>query len=178
MLPATLQTTRLTLRPPVAEDADWIAREIARPEVHKMLTTPPRPYRKVDAEVWLGMINGKDGVYMIVADEPVGIIDLGRGVSERELGYWLRQDAWGRGYMTEAGRAVVSSWFAVADGDLVSGHLNGNAGSAGVLTKLGLVYEAPVMRHSGFWGREIEVQRMRLTKARWLEHARAGAQAK
>lgn len=176
MLPATLRTARLVLRPPEAEDADWIAREIARPEVHQMLTTPPRPYRLADAESWLGTTRSADGIYVIVLDGPVGIIDLGRGQAERELGYWLRTDAWGKGYMTEAGRAVVSTWFAHADSDLTSGHLAGNKGSAGVLGKLGFRYVAPLMRYSGFWGREVEVLRMRLTKYDWLRVSGARAQ--
>jgi RimJ/RimL family protein N-acetyltransferase len=178
MLPATLRTARLTLRAPGAEDADWIAREIARPEVHQMLTTPPRPYRASDAEAWLDMISGRDGAYVIGASDPVGIVDIGRGEGERELGYWLRMDAWGKGFMTEAAQALVAAWFDATDDDLVSGHLTANAASAGVLRKLGFAYEAPVMRHSGFWGREVEVLRMRLNKAGWLKRRRAGGPAR
>jgi RimJ/RimL family protein N-acetyltransferase len=171
MLPATLRTARLVLRAPQADDAAWIAAEIARPEVHQMLTTPPRPYGLADAKGWIGSTLDKDGVYLICAGGPLGIVDLGRGDSERELGYWLRTDAWGKGYMTEAAQSLVAAWFGASDGDLVSGHLEGNTGSAGVLRKLGFEYEASVMRHSGFWGREVEVQRMRLTKARWCAMA-------
>jgi RimJ/RimL family protein N-acetyltransferase len=177
MLPAALRTARLVLRRPQHDDAAWIAREIARPEVHQMLTTPPRPYGLADAKAWLASTHDKDGVYVIDAGRPLGIVDLARGDAERELGYWLRTDAWGKGYMTEAAQSLVAAWFDARDGDLVSGHLVGNAESAGVLRKLGFGYEASVMRHSGFWGCEVEVQRMRLTKARWLEVADAGAKA-
>jgi RimJ/RimL family protein N-acetyltransferase len=171
MLPAILRTARLTLRPPQDDDAEWIAREIARPEVHQMLTSPPRPYGLADAKGWIGSTLDKDGVYVICAGTPLGIVDLGRGNGEQELGYWLQTGAWGQGYMTEAAQSLVAEWFGAYDGDLVSGHLVGNSGSAGVLRKLGFGYEASLMRHSGFWGREVEVQRMRLTRANWARHS-------
>jgi RimJ/RimL family protein N-acetyltransferase len=177
MLPSTLQTARLVLRAPANDDAAWIAQEIARPEVHQMLTTPPRPYGLADATGWIGSTLDKDGVYVISAGGPVGIVDLGRGNNERELGYWLQTDAWGQGYMTEAAQSLVAAWFASHDGDLVSGHLVGNAGSAGVLRKLGFGYERSVMRHSGFWGRDVEVQRMRLTRANWATRSGVDGQA-
>lgn len=33
------------------------------------------------------------------------------GVASRELGYWLRTDCWGKGYMTEAAKAVIDYAF-------------------------------------------------------------------
>jgi RimJ/RimL family protein N-acetyltransferase len=176
MLPRTLHTARLTLRPPQDDDAEWIAREIARPAVHQMLTSPPRPYSLQDARTWLASLSGQSGTFVIVADDPVGVIAIDRDADGNELGYWLRVGAWGHGYMTEAGLSVVSDWFAGAGDDLVSGHLIANAASAGVLAKLGFRNESQVMRHSGFWGRDVKLQAMRLTKARWLDHMRLGAQ--
>jgi RimJ/RimL family protein N-acetyltransferase len=149
------------------DDAAWIAREIAQPEVHQMLTSPPRPYRLADAENWLASGQKMAGTYVIAADGPIGVVSVDSLAQAEELGYWLRKDAWGKGFMTEAAHAVVSAWFGATDKDLVSGHLTANLASAHVLRKLGFTYETPLMRHSGFWGREVEVQRMRLTKMRW-----------
>jgi RimJ/RimL family protein N-acetyltransferase len=173
---AKLQTARLTLRPPQDDDAEWIAREIARPEVHQMLTSPPRPYALADAKTWLTSVQKLSGTYVIVADAPIGVISVDSLTWSEELGYWLCRDAWGKGYMTEASVAVAEAWFGASDKDLLSGHLTANAASSNVLRKLGFAYEAPVMRHSGFWGCEVELQRMRLTKTRWLEHGRAAGQ--
>ncbi len=69
--------------------------------------------------------------------------------------------------MTEAGSVVVADWFAATNDDLLSGYLIANARSAGVLAKLGFQNEAPMMRYSRYFDREVEFQAMRLTKKRW-----------
>lgn len=168
MIRAALQTARLTLRAPQDDDAAWIAAEIARPEVHSMLTTPPRPYGLADAKVWLGRAKTARWQYVIVADTPVGVVTLDSPVWGQELGYWLRPSAWGKGYMTEAAHAVVAAWFETGADALKSGHLTENTGSAGVLRKLVFRYDTPVMRQSAYYGREVEVQRMSLSREDFL----------
>lgn len=167
MTRAELKTARLTLRPPMAEDAGWIAQEIARPEVHAMLTAPPRPYSLADAHDWLAAVAQRRGQYVIEAGGPVGVVTVESLTRGPELGYWLRLSAWGHGYMTEAVRAVIGEHFAASDLPLVSGHLTANAGSAAVLRKNGFRYTGVVRRMSGFHGREVDVQRMVLDRADW-----------
>ncbi len=164
MIRAELRTARLWLRSPQDGDAEWIAAEIARPEVHAMLTSPPRPYGLAEARAWLDRVKVEDWQYVIVADVPIGIVTLMSPVWGQELGYWLRPCAWGKGFMTEAAYAVVAAWFACGGGDLHSGHLTENSGSARVLGKLGFRYGPPLMRHSCYFGHPVEMQRMRLTE--------------
>ena len=55
-----------------------------------------------------------------------------------EFGYWLTPDAWGRGYATEAGRAMVSAArYTLGLRRLKAGHFVDNPASGRVLTKLG-----------------------------------------
>lgn len=164
MTRAELQTARLTLRPPCDDDAGWIAAEIARPAVHSRLTAPPRPYGLADAVAWLGLAKGRAGQYVIAADQPIGVVTLDPLTRGSELGYWLRQSAWGHGYMTEAVRAVVAEHFADGASELVSGHLTGNVASARVLGKLGFRHRGTAKHKSGFYGCEVEVQRMALAR--------------
>ena len=68
----------------------------------------------------------------------------GIGVAERdgeaELGYWIVPSHWGRGYATEAGRAVIAAARDSLRIDrLVSGHFVDNPASGRVLRKLGFV---------------------------------------
>jgi RimJ/RimL family protein N-acetyltransferase len=161
-------TPRMHLRRPRAEDAEWITREIAHPDVHSMLTAPPRPYTLTHAHEWLSSVIPLEWQYVIVVQRPVGVVTLDSPTWGPELGYWLQKSAWGNGYMTEACRAVLREWFALGRGEVVSGHLVANAGSAKVLRKLGFQYESAVMRKSGYYGCEVEVQRMSLTNADWL----------
>lgn len=164
MIRAAIQTARLHLRPPQDDDSEWIAAEIARPEVHAMLPSLPCPYGLTEARTWLNGAKSANWHYVIVADAPLGVVTLMSVAWGQELGYWLRPSAWGKGYMTEAARAVVGAWFASGELELHSGHLTENKGSARVLGQLGFRYEAPLMRHSNYFGREVEVQRMRLTR--------------
>jgi ribosomal-protein-alanine N-acetyltransferase len=55
-----------------------------------------------------------------------------------ELGYWLDEAAWGRGYASEAAAAVRDFAFGLLGLDLLaSGHAFDNPGSGRVLEKLG-----------------------------------------
>lgn len=60
------------------------------------------------------------------------------------LGYWIFPSEQGKGYATEAGRAVLQFAFETLHADaIVSGHHDWNAASGRVLTKIG-------MKHTGF----------------------------
>ena len=107
MLCDNIKTERLVLRCLQADDAGWIAREIANPNVHRWLTTPPMPYRLDDAVDFLSRFAGDPGYRAIVhRGSPQGVISLGTtNGRSRELGYWLQESAWGQGLMSEAAQA-------------------------------------------------------------------------
>lgn len=173
----TLTTDRLTLRPPRLDDAPWIATEIARPPVQRNLTTPPHPYRLSDAEAWLAHQAelGPNGVFVIERDGPLGVVTMRRERPTEMLGYWLRIDAWGQGYMTEAVQGVLEWGFAASPEPVTSGYITGNAASCNVLTKVGFVPGEIMQRHCNFRQAEVDIQRMHLTKAAW--DARQGLEA-
>lgn len=163
-----LETARLVLRPPVPGDAGWIAREIAHPEVHVMLTAVPHPYGVADAEGWIASNRDVPGVFVIEQDgEPLGALTLENTAWGRELGYWLKRDAWGRGVMSEAAGAALGWHFSQSAEGVPSGHIIGNTSSRNVLLKLGFTDTEIVSRHSHFRGRDVEIQRMILTRAEW-----------
>lgn len=162
-----LETQRLVLRPPEAADADWVAREISRPEVQRFLTNPPHPYRHEHAVAWLESQQGIEGSFVIVADKPVGAVTLRLHQKGGELGYWLAQEAWGNGYMTEAAGAAVAWHFGRSDQDVPSGYIVDNPGSANVLTKLGFQKENIRTAYCQFRQQDVEIQNMVLTKAAW-----------
>ncbi len=94
---------------------------------------------------------------MIVGEAPLGIVTIESITRRPELGFWLRQSDWGRGFMTEAAKAVVAEHFAHSDSPLVSGQLIQNAASGAVLKKLGFSYTGTLRRLSGYCGHEVEV---------------------
>ena len=140
------RTPRLTLRPGWPEDAPALARAIAHESVAFKLARLPWPYTEAHARHWLAMEHGEADVPLLIfahdrgrAPELIGGVGLhpdDRG--ELEIGYWLTPSAWGRGYATEAGRAVVDmARHALGRRRLVSGHFVDNPASGRVLRKLG-----------------------------------------
>ena len=138
------RTKRLTLRPGWPEDAPALARAIGHAAVVTMLSRPPWPYGIEDAEAFLAVPRSPaDASFVILAHEVgepslIGGIGLRHEPGAHELGYWLTPDAWGRGYATEAGRAVLhTARHALGLKRIVARHFADNPASGGVLRKLG-----------------------------------------
>lgn len=69
----------------------------------------------------------------------MGYIHVDGGESH-DLGYGLRRDLWGRGIVTEAGRAVVEAARAAGLPYLTATHDRNNSASGAVMRKLGMTY--------------------------------------
>lgn len=165
---AHLKTERLILRPPGAQDAGWIARGIADPQVHRRLTAPPRPYLVADAVDWIAGIADQPGHFVIEEDgAPRGIVSCTLEDRDEHLGYWLCRDAWGRGIATEAAAAAIG--WAISSGlsEVTSGYIAGNAASAHVLGKLGFQERGTARRYSAFHGAEVEIRTLALSVDAW-----------
>jgi RimJ/RimL family protein N-acetyltransferase len=145
-----LETVRLRLRPPTLLDAQPLFEGYARdPEVARYMTW--RPHRSArNTQTYLRRLllawqHGASQPWVITAREggqPLGVIELRPSGHRAEIGYVLGREWWGRGFMTEAARAVVE-WglsqptiyrvWAVTDVD--------NRASARVLEKTGMTRE-------------------------------------
>lgn len=68
--------------------------------------------------------------------------------SSAELGYWLHESQWGKGYAAEASRAIVDYGFASLGLHRIWGkcHVD-NAGSARVMEKCGMTLEGTIREH-------------------------------
>ena len=144
------RTPRLTLRPGWPEDAPALARAIAHEQVAFRLARLPWPYTLEHAQAWLGTEPAAETLSLLILSHELGAPELIGGVglhpaamgdrAELEIGYWLTPSACGRGYATEAARAVVDmARHALGRKRLVSGHFLDNPASGRVLRKLGFV---------------------------------------
>ena len=142
------RTPRLTLRPAWPEDAPLLATALADERVVRMLARVPHPYTLADAERWAAQPRGGHEPRFVIAAHDAAYrqgeprLIGGIGISEYEgglnLGYWLAPDAWGRGYATEAGRAVIDmARHALPIDRLRAWHFADNPASGRVLRKLG-----------------------------------------
>jgi RimJ/RimL family protein N-acetyltransferase len=138
------RTPRLLLRPGFPEDAPALASAIADEAIVKNLATAPWPYHARDAEAFLA--KPRDPVLPAflaferteAAPRLVGSCGLGRKPSGAvELGYWIARGQWGRGFATEAGRALIDIAHALGVVQLEASHFIDNPASGRVLEKLG-----------------------------------------
>ena len=164
------RTPRLLLRPGFPEDAPALAGAIGDEAIIRNLSVVPWPYTLRDAEAFIA--SPKDPVlpYFLIfertAGEPrlVGACGLGRRPSGAvELGYWIARPFWGRGFATEAGRALVDIAGALRLRQLEASHFIDNPASARVLEKLGFESTGLVApRMNCARGEEVPARLMRL----------------
>lgn len=109
-----LVTRRLTLRQPTTLDAEDIALWLSNWSVARMLARVPFPYAQTDAEDWIASLRDDPDamVYTIHRERLIGVVSIEGKGPEPELGYWLAERWHGRGFMTEAARALIAHAFA------------------------------------------------------------------
>jgi len=158
-----IRSERLFLRPGWPEDWEDLYDGIADEGVVRNLAKAPWPYRPDHARAFAAKpqdplephffvtLPGADGAKLI------GCIGLHRDdAGETELGYWFARAHWGRGYATEATRAVLSLARALGHRRVVAGHFVDNPASGRVLVKAGF-RPAGAMRQRFSVGRGLEV---------------------
>jgi RimJ/RimL family protein N-acetyltransferase len=151
MEPVLLRTPRLTLERPTVADIDAITDAAQDPEVPRW-TTLPSPYTRTHAEEFVARSAkwwdaASELTWGIRRDDRwIGMIGLHRielGGSA-EIGYWMAKQARGKGYLTEAARAVVDFGFAPYGLGLARIEwraVAGNVPSARTARRLGFRYE-------------------------------------
>ena len=153
-----LITERLTLRMLRDEDAARLQVIAGDRAVAEMYSEIPHPFT---IETAGGMIEASNaaiqegtrlvlGMRLRETDELIGVIGLETNLLHRraELGYFIDVAHWGRGYATEAARAMVRHAFDVLGLHRVEArHMVDNPASARVLEKIGMRQEG-VLRES------------------------------
>lgn len=139
-----VRTPRLTLRPGWPEDAPELAEAIRHEAVVRNLAVVPWPYPIEAAEEFLALFGDPTEPKFLLFEHCdarvrlIGCMGIGaHRVEPHELGYWLTPDAWGRGYATEAGHAVLRAARARGIRRVTAGHFIDNPASGRVLRKLG-----------------------------------------
>jgi RimJ/RimL family protein N-acetyltransferase len=166
-----IRSERLFLRPGWPEDWQELLARIADESVVRNLATAPWPYTAEDARDFAGLQqDGRCPHFLITLPTSsgpaalVGGVGLGRIDDEVELGYWIARDHWGRGFATEAARAVLSLAKTLGHRELVAGHFIDNPASGSVLRKVGFVPTGKVRnRYSLARGYETQSVEHRLT---------------
>lgn len=162
-----ITTDRLTLRSVEPRDAESLARHANDRDIAKFLLVMPHPYSVQDAKDYIASQQAMDkpgqNYAICIDDEAAGCIG-----TIGEFGYWLGRAHWGKGIVTEAGRAVLARHFEVDGWDLDSSHSIENPASGRVLAKCGFRYIDKTARRVGkFEGQDQMHRFMILTRADW-----------
>jgi [ribosomal protein S5]-alanine N-acetyltransferase len=174
-----IATERLILRPLEARDRARLIKLANNWKVARNLSKMPYPYTEAAADWWLGQqevlwASGQSvALAVTIADELIGGIGVSvrddRRDGEWELGYWLGEPYWNRGYASEAATAVRDYAFGALKLErIVAGHYAENHASGRILSKLGFRYTCEAMRHSLARGADVKCLEMALPRERWV----------
>ncbi len=166
-----LETERLRLRAPCDEDVNAIVALANDRRIAEKTARIPHPFGVGDAECLIASVNQRAGeAYFVIV---LGTAVIGAcGIDPREegpeLGYWLGVPYWGRGYTTEAVRAVIDHAFGDLEHDaLQSGARVNNPASRRVLEKCGFQWTGVRLTRIRSINSAAPVDRFRLDRGLW-----------
>lgn len=170
-----LETERLVLRAPRLGDAKAVAMLANDRRIAENTARIPHPYRLADAEDFVGTANlGGEAVFLIVlrgAKSDVAIGACGYTQVDRhppELGYWLGLKHWGKGYATEAVRAMIDHVFTDHDCEAIQSAARvTNPASRRVLEKCGFQWTGAGLQRVRALGSSVPIDRFRLDRGLW-----------
>ena len=151
-----LETERLILRPVTLDDAEDMYEYASDEETTYYVFERHKSLSETEKSIVLYFLEsplGKFGIELKDENKMIGTIDLRRKkeTSRGIIGYTLNKKYHGKGYMTEAGQAVLKLGFEVLGLDCIAAlHDERNAASGKVMQRLGMQKEG-VLRHVEKW---------------------------
>ncbi|MEX0751524.1 MAG: GNAT family N-acetyltransferase [Xanthobacteraceae bacterium] len=168
-----LETQRLTLRAPDADDAKAVAVLANDIRIAQNTVRIPHPYALADAEAWLAKANTAAGEVTFLVTLNDGTIIGACGFDPRdgrtpELGYWFGVAYWGKGYATEAARAVIDRAFGDLRHEVLhAGARVSNPASRRVLEKCGFQWTGVGLYRICSLASSAPADRFRLDRGIW-----------
>ena len=147
-----LHTERLVLSVPEAKDIPRLLAYAKNPVISRNLLTFPYPYTERDAIWWINSANeghqsGNEYIFAFRDKETESFmggigLHLDKQNNLAEVGYWLGEPHWGKGYATEGTKEMLRFGFEVLElNRITSSHYDYNPGSGRVIEKSGLIKE-------------------------------------
>jgi len=153
-----IKTDRLFLRAFEPSDADAVQRHAGDKRISSNTVSIPYPYDKEMAIDWINdhparFQDGKGVDYAVINQENQELIGaIGLSISPRhkhaELGYWIGEPYWGKGYATEAAAAMLRYGFEERNLHRIFAHyFSQNPASGRVMEKIGMQFEGLLREH-------------------------------
>ena len=158
-----LTTNRLILNQFTLEDVEPVTLILQNKAIADTTARIPYPYEPHMAKQWFQTHEdnyqaGKSAIFAIrirSSNRLIGTISLviDQQCDRGELGYWIREEEWGQGYCTEAGKVVIQFGFEQLNLNKIKAeHMTRNKASGEVLEKLGFKKEGHLKQHFKKWG--------------------------
>src|ERR1700686_4299002 len=166
-----LAPARLVLRAPRRGDGKAIAALANDRRVAANTARIPHPYAIEDAEQFIAAVNKREGeaCFVIMLEcAPIGVCSVDLREDGPEVGYWLGVPYWGRGFATEAARALIDHAFGDLEHEtLISGARVNNPASRRVLEKCGFQWTGVQLSRIRAINSAAPIDRFRLDRGLW-----------
>jgi RimJ/RimL family protein N-acetyltransferase len=155
---AIMSTERLALRLFRKSDANTVATLCNNYNIYKSTLYLPYPYHINDALTWIETHYDNfvaDKLYeFAITDKETGevfgaiALSNNKSCNHGELAYWIGEPYWGRGYATEAAKAVLQFAFKeVKLHKVFARYFSSNIASGKVMEKIGMKHEGILKEH-------------------------------
>jgi RimJ/RimL family protein N-acetyltransferase len=168
-----LETERLILRAPKLEDAKHVAALANDKRIAENTRRIPHPYSRADAEDFIAAAKTPQGEMQFLITTRAGLPVGACGIATHddaapEIGYWLGVKHWGRGYGTEAVRALIDFAFTeLAHETLSAGARVTNPASRRILEKCGFQWTGVGLCRIRALNSSAPIDRFRLDRGLW-----------
>lgn len=170
-----IYTDRLILRPFKIEDAKSVTKICNNIKLYENTLNLPHPYTMDDGIEWIKfLIEFKDEERLItlaitdkVSSELLGCIsaEISKIHKHAEVGYWLGEEYWNKGIMTEALRALIDYLFNEIKLKRIFGQcIVSNKASGKVMEKAGMKYEGQFPNHLYKNGKFLDINNYGIVK--------------
>ena len=136
-----LHTDNLIIKKPSEVHLNFLIKELNNWNISQWLVNVPYPYTIDDAKYWLKKTKADDYCFNIfIKNILIGGISITnkKNNTNPELGYWIGEDYWGKGYATEACISLISYFFLNSSAEKIyASHMIHNDNSKKILLKLG-----------------------------------------
>ena len=174
-----IETSRLRLRMPAAADIPDIVRYANNPKITANTLNIPYPYEEKDGADWVekahkSFEDRSDYVFaicLISDDKFIGAtgLHLNKRFNHAELGYWIAEPFWNKGYVTEAAGEMLKFGFETLELQKIFAiHIIQNPASGKIMTKNGMIKEGELKDHLKKNDQYLSVHQYRLTKEEYF----------
>ena len=168
---AVLRTARLVLRAPQRADVKAFAGLANDRRIAANTARLPHPYGIDDAEQFVAGVDRRDGeaAFAVTLDDTlIGACGVDQRDDGPEIGYWLGVPYWGRGYATEAVRALIDHAFGELGHEVLqAGARVSNPASRRVLQKCGFQWTGVRLSRIRAINSAAPTDRFRLDRRLW-----------